>query len=77
MNARNIRFAHEDWSMIGKVIEPLRRRGSLTLIRNLDPRIARPVVLDQGLQHHRMRRMQPRAGVRGRTAKPREMSLVP
>jgi hypothetical protein len=47
MNARNIRFAHEDWSMIGKVIERLRPHASLTLIRNLDPRIARPVVLDQ------------------------------
>jgi hypothetical protein len=73
MNTRNIRFAHEDWSMIGKVIERLRRRATLTPIRKLDPPNARPVVLGQGVHRRRMRRMQPDAAMRDRTAEPRDV----
>ena len=45
----------------------------ILLIRNFDPRISRPLPLDQSEQCRRMRRVQPDASMRRRTAKPRQI----
>jgi hypothetical protein len=48
-------------------------RRTVRQVRYLNPRIARPVALDQSEQRRRMRRVQPDAAMRRRTAEPRQI----
>src|ERR1700730_13876377 len=76
-NAPLLAFAHEISPMLDRVIEQLRRRRrEPVLVRNLDPRVARAIALEQREQRRRRRGVQADAAMRGRTAEPRDTPAV-